>query len=118
MENDLLTPLQSVIQASEALMTTSLSRSQDQVNRTIHRVAADLFRKLKAIPDVHQDTRLLSFETRSHLATMTGYAEMLLDDAPGALTPEQVRLLQTIRSGSNRILAQKILIANAPAETG
>jgi len=59
-----------------------------------------------SIPDLTWDkTReLLSFETRSHLSSIIGYAEVLLEEGEDTMTEQQRELLRMIRSGGKQIL--------------
>lgn len=61
---------------------------------------------LLTIPDATTEAarNLLSFEGRSHLSTIIGYIEELLDEMDGDLTDEQRDLLFEARASSMQLL--------------
>lgn len=61
---------------------------------------------LFSIPDATTDSarQLLSFEGRSHLSSVIGYIEELLDELDGDLTDEQRDLLFEARASSMQLL--------------
>jgi hypothetical protein len=109
MKNELVAPLQAVLHATDALMVDtdgSLNALQSQCVRAIHQVAGMLMELIVSIPDLNWDKarEMLDFETRSHLASIIGYAEVLLDQDEGPLTSEQEHLVHQIRAGGKLVL--------------
>jgi hypothetical protein len=109
MKNELVAPLQAVLHATDALMADTdetLNALQSQCVRAIHQVAGILMDLIVSIPDLNWDKArtMLDFETRSHLASIIGYAEVLLDQDEGPLSTDQEQLVHQIRAGGKLVL--------------
>lgn len=63
---------------------------------------------LLTVPDTSTDhaKELLSYEGRSHLASIIGYLEELLDEVEGELSDTQRDLLFEVRSSSMQLLSE------------
>jgi hypothetical protein len=109
MKNELVAPLQAVLHATDELMADTdetLNALQSQCVRAIHQVSGKLMELIVSIPDLNWEKArtMLDFETRSHLASIIGYAEVLLDQDEGTLTHEQEHLVHQIRAGGKLVL--------------
>lgn len=107
MINEVLGLLQRITDACMALTgQTMMNMNQEKCAENIRVVSEDLFNVVISIPDLTWDKarELFSFETRQHLASMIGYAEVLLDEEDGPLTNDQRALVMQIRSDARRLL--------------
>lgn len=105
---DLIDPLERIkLMSSSLLANTDLTFSQEQIVQSIDTVTQTLYELVISIPDLTWDKarEMLSFETRSHLASIIGYAELLLDDAQdGLLTKAQHTHVKSIRDDGKLLL--------------
>ncbi len=110
MQDELLNPLVAINDSCEALLDESggmLTVQQERVVSAISGVNRMLYDLLISLPDVTSSNAqgLLSYETRSHLTSIIGYAEMLLDETEGPLTAIQGEYAQTIYTYGTHLLA-------------
>lgn len=106
-QEDLIQPLQAILEASHTLLTEHdglLSVSQEQCLQAIVSVTSELSGFIVSLPEGHLNRRneVLSFEARSHLTSIIGYADVLLEQTP--LTPNQQELVYTIRDYGRYVL--------------
>lgn len=108
MREDLLIPLEDINDAAQILLSeTELDFQHEQIIQSIYHVSQSLTDLVVSIPDFTWDKarEVFSFETRSHLASIIGYAEDLLDD-DNALTDSQHDLIKQIRYAGSTLLAR------------
>jgi hypothetical protein len=109
MRDELLNPLAVIGDSCEGLMDDAngmLSVSQERVVSSIYEVTRKLYDLVISLPDVDSTSvqTLLSYETRSHLASIIGYIEVLLDEHEDPLTLKQVEYARTIQSNGKHVL--------------
>ncbi len=109
MKNELLEPLESILNAADALVEdayTSLNAQQSQCIYAVRQVAEHLQQWVASMPELNSTSArmVLDFETRSHLASIIGYAEILLDQDEGPLTEQQQQLVHQIRTSGKLVL--------------
>jgi hypothetical protein len=109
MFNALFEPLNAIIQNSDTLLSQDyglLNTIQERFIESIMGVARDLQTLFASMSGLSNEAavELLSYETRSHLASIIGYAEVLLDQTEGALTDEQNQFVQQIRANGTQLL--------------
>jgi hypothetical protein len=110
MERDeLLAPLINIADSCKALLDDSngmLSVSQERVVSSMFEVDRTLYDLIISLPDVGITSvqKLLSYETRSHLASIIGYAEVLLDETEGTLTAIQAEHAEAIHQNGRYVL--------------
>lgn len=109
MFNALFNPLSAIIQDSDTLLAQDyglLNTVQERFIESIMAVARDLQSLFASMSGLSNEAaaELLSYETRSHLASIIGYAEVLLDQTEGALTDEQAHFVQQIRANGTQLL--------------
>ena len=83
MKDELIAPLEAIVNASRELLSeTSLSVMHEKMLQSIHTVSFDMFDLVVTIPDLTWDraVEVFSFETRSNLTSIIGYAETLLEE--------------------------------------
>lgn len=120
MIEELLTPLERIIAAADELLTNTVL--DDELHRKfIHSIfthATEMRDLLITIPDLtwHKARELLSFETRSHLASIIGYAEVMLEEEEGYLSDPQRELLRLIRSAGKQILKRLTFLSGETGE--
>lgn len=120
MIEELLTPLERIIVAADELLTNTVL--DDELHRKFIRSIFDNATEIRdlivTIPDLTwaQAREMLSFETRSHLAAIIGYAEVMLEDEEGYLSDEQRELLRLIRGGGKHILKRLTFISGDTGE--
>ncbi len=85
---------------------TMMNMNQEKCVENIRIVAEDLFSVVISVPDLTWDKarELFSFETRQHLASVIGFAEVLLDGEEGPLTEDQRMLIAQIRQDARQLL--------------
>lgn len=109
MLEQLLAPLNWVIAVVDKLLT---EETFNEMQRTflfnIATQAHELRSLLLTVPAIslEKGRQLLSFEGRSHLASIIGYTEELLEELEGGLSDEQRELLLEVRSSSLQLLSQ------------
>jgi hypothetical protein len=108
MRDNLLYHLREVIDASDYLLQeTILNDLQRKFLHSIHSVAVDLRQIIMMTPDeflTHERAReLFSFETREHLASVIGYAEVLSEKEEGPLNDVQAELITIIESNAIQV---------------
>ena len=104
MKYELLIPLNTIIEDSdELLVRTTLNEFQRQSVESIHSATVEMRDLIVSAPDFTWEMaqHVLSYETRSQLASIIGYAEMLLDGTEGDLDDIQFNLLREIRASGN-----------------
>ena len=113
MRDDLLTPLEQISTAAEHLLAdTDLSFEQEQIVQSVHHVAREMVELVVSIPDLTWDKarEVFSFESRSHLASIIGYAEVLLDDSK--LDSQQVEYVKQVQSSGKHVLSRLASLEN------
>lgn len=84
MRDELLNPLTFIMERCDILLAeTALDFPQERMVGAIQGVCHEMYDLVISVPDLTWDKarELLSYEARSHLATVIGYAEELLDEA-------------------------------------
>lgn len=114
MIDDLLIPLEHIIAYTDALLTQS---ELDELERKfIHAMftgAEELRDLIITLPDLTWERvqEILSFEARSHLASIIGYVEDMLDDPDTQLDAQQLAILQQIQADSEQLLERVIQLS-------
>ena len=109
MLHELLTLSNSIIATADELLTEStITHLQRKFALSIASEAKELHSLIVTIPDstVEQAKHILSFDGRSHLTTIIGYSEVLLDEFEGELTDHQSDLLYEIQANGKQLLVQ------------
>lgn len=109
MVEELLTPLKSVIKVVDTLLEEdTFNDMQRTFLYNISTEAHKLQSVLLTIPDLSYENakHLLSFEGRSHLSSVIGYTEELIEEAEGQLNDEQGTVLEQVRNKSIHLLEQ------------
>lgn len=108
MLEQLLTPLGRIISAADAILTTTVldDELQRKFIHSIFTVATDMRAMVVATPDLTWDKArvLFSYESRQHLASIIGYAEVMLEEDEGVLNDDQRQRLITIHKNGKIIL--------------
>jgi hypothetical protein len=109
MKNELLAPLNAILHTVDELLVDtdgSLNSPQSQCVYAVKQVTEHLHQLVVSVPDLNwaKAREMLDFETRSHLASIIGYAEILLDQDEGPLTDRQQRLVRQVRAGGKLVL--------------
>ena len=93
------------------LSETDLSVEQEQIISMVQTGTATLTELVVSMPDftLERVREVMSFESRSHLASIIGYAEVLLEQST-SLSQRQQDLLHTIRACGKQVLSQLIQI--------
>lgn len=118
MLNSLFAPLDAILQAADQLHAQDdgiLNAVQEKLVESIASVARDMQTLFVSLSGLSSESvrELLSFETRSHLASIIGYAEVLLDQSEGALTAEQAQLVQQVRANGTQLLTTVIAMLDS-----
>lgn len=120
MREELLTPLHKIEAALlELLSETDLTLEQEQVTQAMQAVNNDLLSLIISVPDLTWGgvRELLSFEARSSLASIIGYAELLLDEAEtgpiNRLTHRQQTCVHTVRAQGKSLLSRLMKLENS-----
>ncbi len=117
MKDALLVPLEQIDLATHTLLSaTELSFQNQQIVQSIQDGTQQMIELVASIPDLtwEKAREVLSFESRSYLASIIGYAEMLLSDVeddiePGdQLTPEQMALVHKVRQQGKTVFNRLI----------
>ena len=111
MRENLLAPLQDINHACEVLLSeTELDFKNEQIVQIIYQVAQLLTDLVISVTDFTGDKaqEVFSFESRSHLTSIIGYAEVLLDDDDDLLTYKQGDLIQQITDAGKTLLSQLV----------
>jgi signal transduction histidine kinase len=116
--DDLLTPLHHIIHSAQTLLSEEyglLNVGQTRMVESIARVARDMLTLFVSIPDLTSDEakKLVSYETRTNLASVIGYAEVLLDETEGMFTPEQAGHAHHIRASGKQLLTRVSTLIDA-----
>jgi signal transduction histidine kinase len=109
MVNELLRPLNQMIQNADDLLTqTTLNELQRKFIHSIFLVASELRALVISIPDLtwKKAQAILNYESRLHLASIIGYAEVLLDENEGELSAYQRERVHEIRSSGKQLLSR------------
>lgn len=107
MKADLLAAIDTIRQAAQQLqMETDLSFSQERMVRAIGAEAVALHDLVLALPDAEPTNvrAVVSYEARSHLASIIGYAETLLQEPDDPLNEQQHEHASRIAWGGKAIL--------------
>ena len=109
MLNELLTSSNTIISAADELLTqTTISHLQRKFALSIASEAKELHSLIVTLSEstMEQAKQMLSFDGRSHLTSIIGYAEVLLDEVEGELTDHQSDLLYEIEAHGKQLLVQ------------
>ncbi|MCI0711134.1 MAG: hypothetical protein L0154_13335 [Chloroflexi bacterium] len=109
MTDDLIAPLNWMIAITDKLLTeTTLNDLQRKFLYNISNEANELGKLIVTMADVSLERarHMMSYEGRSHLTTIIGYSEVLLDEIEGELSHEQRDLLHEVRSSGRQLLVQ------------
>lgn len=113
---ELITPLERINVTGKSLLAdTELTFAQERIVQSIVTVTQTLYELVITIPDLTWDKarELLSFETRSHLASIIGYAEVLLDEE-GTLSEIQNSHMKAIREDGKLLLERLTKLEQEP----
>lgn len=109
MVNELLRPLNQIIENANDLLTrTTLNELQRKFIHAIFTVASELRDLVISIPDLtwKKAQEILNYESRLYLASIIGYAEVLLDENEGELSAYQRERIHEIRSSGKQLLSR------------
>ena len=117
MKDELVVPLSRIHDSAQGLLTkTTLTFAQERIVQSIENVAREMLEMVIGVPDVTWETatEVLSFEARSHLASIIGYAEILLDedDNDMPLTEQQSTYINIIRTDGRKLLIRLTKLEN------
>lgn len=115
MRDELLNPLTYILERCDVLLAeTSLDFSQERMITAIKSVCREMVDLVISVPDLTWDKarELLSYEARSHLATVIGYTEELLDESEGSLDETQQIAVTDIHEAGVYLLEQLTQIEN------
>jgi signal transduction histidine kinase len=107
MKDDLLRPLDTVLELSDELLASGeLNDEQTQIIQSVLAVVYGSRDFVVTMPDhfSDDDKAALSYEMRSGLNTVIGYTEMLLDGSSGPLGAASEKHVLTIRSSGRFML--------------
>ena len=113
--DDILQPLVRIIhQSNTLLLDTDFNDLQRKFIHTIYTSSTNLRDLFLSILDLQTDSlrEFVSFETRSSLASIIGYAEELLDEEEGKLSSHQREVMFEIRTDAKQIEAIFDEVAN------
>jgi signal transduction histidine kinase len=113
MVEELAKKLQEMQDAAHQLRSkTDWNFAQEQFISALATEINSLLSLIFVVPDdmLAGARQLVSFETRSHLASIIGYAEMLLDEDDGPLSDEQKNLTDQIANGGKSMLSSLITL--------
>ncbi len=119
MVNELLRPLNQIIQNADDLLTnTTLNELQRKFIHAIFTVSSELRDLVISIPDLtwKKAQDILNYESRLHLASIIGYAEVLLDENEGELSAHQRERVHEIRSSGKQLLSRLASLADGGAD--
>lgn len=111
MDDELLNPLSNIISTAQILIVDELESVLDPLQQkyvhAIHDDAVRLYDLVVSFPDLtwQRAREILSFESRSHLASIIGYAEILLDEVDGPLTDNQRQLVHYVSTNGKHLLS-------------
>lgn len=116
---EFINPLNAVINACESLQGESeLSFYQERFVDAMLRSAHTMRDLVISIPEIASAREILSYEARSHLASIIGYAEVLLDQVEGRLTPTQQRHVQAVRANGAQMLNLLVRLLESADQPG
>ena len=107
MANGFLAPLNWLSTITEKLLQEdTFNDMQRNFLMNINKEAKAFQMLVLATSDTNDDqsTQVLSFEGRSHLNNIMGYAEELIDEVEGELTDEQRDLVFEVRSSARQLI--------------
>lgn len=107
MRERFLKPLGAIAKVCEALLAAqTLNVAQERMIQAIIMAAQTMADSIISFPDepLEQSSAVLSYETRSHLASIIGYAEALLDGTEGVLTEPQAEQILMIRAYGKQLI--------------
>lgn len=122
MQKQLLNSTDTITGVCEALLAETdgpLSVYQQRMAEAMLQAAHALHDLLVSLPDMEAANvkKLLSYEARSHLASIIGYAEVLLDEEDEeALCDKQRAQAQAIRSAGKQMLNQIIRLMDSDTD--
>lgn len=109
MLEDLLAPINWIIGIIDKLLTEETVNDAQRTFLVNSSKQAHELRSLlltAPVPSKDKGREVLSFEGRSHLSAIIGYAEELLDEVEGELSDDQRDLLFEVRSSCHQLLSQ------------
>ncbi len=110
MKDELLNPLANIVNAAQSLISDDSESVDDPLQQkyvhAIHDDAVRLYDLVVSFPDLtwQRVREMLNYEARSHLASIIGYAEILLDEVDGPLTDNQRQLVHYISTNGKHLL--------------
>lgn len=113
---EFLNSLNTIILACEAMTNeadSELNFYQERFIDAMLRAAVTMRDLIISIPDMGNAREILSYEARSNLASIIGYAEVLLDQVEGTLSATQQRHVQAIRANGAQMLNLLIRLMNS-----
>ncbi|MBZ0282700.1 MAG: hypothetical protein K8L97_18305 [Anaerolineae bacterium] len=117
MRERFLKPLAAIGEICERLLTADevLNLAQERFIESIATAAQIMTDSIISFPDTELENagEVLSYEARSHLASIIGYAESLLDEFDGTLTAAQAEQIQSIRTHGTRMITLLARIVNS-----
>ncbi len=114
--DEFLNSLNAIILACEGIRSeadSELNFYQERFVDSMLRAAHNMRDLIISIPDMGNAREILSYEARSNLASIIGYAEVLLDQVEGTLSATQQRHVQAIRANDAQLLNLLIRLMNA-----
>jgi signal transduction histidine kinase len=109
MTETLFAPINWIVTITDKLLTeATITDKQRKFLLSIASEAKELHSLILSIPDLsmEQDKQMMSYDGRSHLTSIIGYSEVLLDEIEGELSDSQRNLLREIRSNGRELLVQ------------
>ncbi|MDX1994089.1 MAG: hypothetical protein SF029_17010 [bacterium] len=107
MRDRLVQPLQEILEHAQVLlMETDLEDLQRKFIEGMHSEAYQMFELFISIPDFtwEKAREIVSYESRSHLTSVIGYAEELLEAPETVLAPDQRERVQFIHARGRLLL--------------
>lgn len=108
MMEELLSPLERIIVSADELLTSTVldDERHRKFIRSIFDDATGMRDLVLSMPDLAwgHAHEIFSYESRSHLASIIGYAEVLLEEEEDLLSSQQRDRLRLIRSSGRQIL--------------
>lgn len=106
MQDEMLKPLTDIRQAAEAVLETELDDLQRNYIEATRDSARGMIELIVSFPAVEWERgrEVFSYEARSHLSSIIGYAELLLDEDDGPLSEHQRVNIHRIRTAGKHLL--------------
>lgn len=107
MQDALIKPLHDITYAADVLLLqTELSDAQRGFLQSAYDASRTMLEMVVSFPAVDSQyaSELYSYEASSHLASIIGYTEMLLDEDDGVLSEKQRQHLRQIHAAGKQIV--------------